>query len=105
MAGFKKGEPYHCERALLELPKSIGWYEKKLFGTKLDRFRAEAASMDGDKSTCASNFLNHTIPWFVEVLVQDGIYFIIDFPDHNLSRWLRVRPITESHSMQVCAIW
>lgn len=92
MAGFKKGEPYRLERGLLELPNSIAWYEKKLFGNRLTLFRAEAASAHGDKSTCASNFLNCIIPWFVEVLVQDGIYFIVDFPQHNVSRWLRVRP-------------
>jgi hypothetical protein len=92
MAGFnKKGEPYRCERGLVVLPFSIPWYEQKLFGTKLAQFRTEAASRDGDKSTCCSNFLNHLLPWFVEVLLQDGIYFILDFPDHNISHWLRVR--------------
>jgi hypothetical protein len=91
MAGFKKGEPYRLERGLVVLQHSLDWYERKLFGNKIATFRAEAAARVGDKSTCCSNFLNDIIPWFVEVLVQDGIYFIVDFPDHNVSRWLRVR--------------
>ena len=89
MAGFKKGEPYYLERGLVLLPYGIPWYEEKLFGNKLQVFREQAMSRDGDKSTCCTNFLNYIIPWFVEVLVQDGIYFIIDFPGHGISSWLR----------------
>jgi hypothetical protein len=90
MSGYLKDEPYRLQRGLIELPHSITWYEKALFGNKLERFRTEAASRVGDKSTCCSNFLKDTLPWFVEVLIQDGIYFIEDFPDHNISRWLIV---------------
>lgn len=90
MGGYLKGEPYRLERGLIELPHSIAWYEQALFGNKIQRFRAEAASRVGDKSSCCSNFLNETLPWFIEVLIQDGIYFIKDYPNHNIASWLRV---------------
>ena len=83
MSEFKDNEPYHLERGQVELPRPISWYEVQLFGDKISNWRAQAGSDDGDKSTCCSNFLNEIIPWFVEVLVHDGIFFIDDFRDHG----------------------
>jgi hypothetical protein len=31
------------------------------------------------------------LPWFVEVLVQDGAFFIHSFPNHPVSNLLKVR--------------
>jgi hypothetical protein len=31
------------------------------------------------------------LPWFVEVLVQDGAFFIHSFPNHPVSNFLKVR--------------
>jgi hypothetical protein len=42
----------------------------------------------GDKSDAAKNFLDVTIPFLASVVVQDGIYWIKEFPDHEVSRLL-----------------
>ena len=100
MAGFKNGEPYHLERGQVALPYAIGWYEQRLFGAKITNWPHDAERDDGDKSTCCSNFLNGIIPWFVEVLIQDGVFFIIEFQDHPLSHWLKVR-----NQIKVCTVF
>jgi hypothetical protein len=35
-------------------------------------------------------FLNLMLPWFVEVLVQDGAFFIHSFPNHPVTNFLKV---------------
>ena len=92
MAGFVRGEPYHCHRALIKLEHNIEWYLDKL----LPRYRAykkEYNDMFGDKSEMCFRFLFELLPWLVEVLVQDGIFFIRDFPHHCLSLYLKVSGI------------
>ena len=75
-AGFSKEEAYFVPRTLLTLPYTIEQYENFLFGDKLVQWRSEANSPQGDKTVCCDKFLNHIIPYLVEVLVTDGIYFI-----------------------------
>jgi hypothetical protein len=91
MAGHKKGDKkYFVPRTLIPLTSTvIDSYCHRLL-PNLRRWRAEARSVHGDKSTCCDTFLNHLIPYFVEVLVQDGIYFIKDFPNHSVSHLLKV---------------
>ena len=91
MAGFRKGEKsYFVPRTLIPLgPRGIDSYCDLLL-PNLKRWRREANGRFGDKSTCCDTFLNHLIPYFVEVLVQDGIYLINDFPDHPMSKLLKV---------------
>ena len=90
MSGAEKGEKtYFVPRALLPLAYSVEWYCRKLL-PDLAKWRREAKSPRGDKSTCCDKFLNEILPYFVEVLVQDGIYFVKDFPEHPMSRMLRV---------------
>jgi hypothetical protein len=90
MAGHKRGEAYFVPRTLIPLgPHGIDWCCDLLL-PKLQRWRREARSIQGDKSTCCQKFLNHLIPYFVEVLVQDGVYFIKEFPNHEVSHLLKV---------------
>jgi hypothetical protein len=49
---------------------------------------AESASRRGDKSNCATNFLFKILPYLINTVIQDGIYFIKDFPTHEFSRLL-----------------
>jgi hypothetical protein len=51
----------------------------------------QSQSANGDKSSCCRKFLFEIIPYLVEVLVQDGIFFIMDFPHHPMSHLLKVR--------------
>jgi hypothetical protein len=91
MAGHKKGEKsYFVPRTLIPLgPRTIDSYCDLLL-PNLKRWRRQANGRNGDKSTCCDTFLNHLIPYFVEVLVQDGIYLIKDFPNHPVSHMLKV---------------
>jgi hypothetical protein len=89
MAGFRKESPYFVARANLNLPKSVEWYCKKLLPA-LATWRQQAGSRRGDKSTLCDKFLNYLLPYFVEVLVQDGVYFVKDFPDHPMTQYLKV---------------
>jgi hypothetical protein len=89
MAGFRRDSPYFVARTLLELPNSIEWYCRQLL-PDLATWRQQAASRGGDKSTCCHKFLHYILPYLVEVLVQDGVFFIRDFPDHPMSMYLKV---------------
>jgi hypothetical protein len=90
MSGHDKGEKtYFVPRTQLPLANDVEWYCAKLL-PNLWRWRAEARGRQGDKSSCCSKFLHEIIPYFVEVLVQDGIFFTRDFPDHPMSQMLKV---------------
>ena len=39
-------------------------------------------------SICADKFLNYIIPYLIEVLVTEGIYFIWDYPNHVMAQYL-----------------
>jgi hypothetical protein len=56
-----------------------------------DRWLEESQSDIGDKTICADKFLNDILPYLVEVLVTDGIYFTQEFPDHVMSRYLLLK--------------
>jgi len=92
MAGFLKSQAYFLPRGLLKLPHPISWYEKKLLPF-LPEWRRQARSRGGDKSVCADKFLNEIIPFFIEVVIQDGIYFVRDFPEHEFSKHLCVSTV------------
>jgi hypothetical protein len=93
MAGFAKDEGYFIEREFLDPPFPI----RTLIDTLLpsySRWLLEAASPEGDKTTLCRKFLGEIIPYMVEVVVQDGIYFIKDFPEHVMSNYLKVRNVS-----------
>ena len=90
MAGFSKEDAYYVPRVTLEWENhSLSSLTKHVL-PNIDNWKTQSGSRNGDKSQCARTFLYKLLPWFVEVLVQDGIYFITDFPDHPLSAFLRV---------------
>ena len=90
MAGFSKEDVYFVPRATLHYENKSWSSLTKLLLPDIDLWRRQADSANGDKSACAITFLYELLPWFVEVLVQDGIYFIHDFPSHPLTRFLKV---------------
>ena len=91
MSGFPKTDVYFVRgRATLVHDRHSWGAITKLLLPKIDKWREESDSNGGDKSECAKTFLYEILPWLVEVLVQDGIYFTMDFPDHPLSHLLRV---------------
>ena len=89
MAGFKIKDEYFVPRSHLELPYDINWYMVR-FLPRIQIWRHQAASRDGDKSECCKNFLNGLLPYLVRVLIQDSIYFVNDFPNHEIARFIKV---------------
>jgi hypothetical protein len=63
----------YVARTLLELDENID-YCIDLLLPEYRRWKQEVESEFGDKSTCYCDvFLNHLIPYFVEVVLQDAI--------------------------------
>ncbi len=48
----------------------------------------QSASIRGDRSQCAMNFLYKILPYLVTTVIQNGIYFIKDFPNHYFTHLL-----------------
>lgn len=104
MAGFDIDDAYFVPRSMIELPHPVLWYVRKLL-PNYNNWKAEAASAIGDKSTFCAMFLDDLLPWLVEVVVQDGCYFARDFPDHVISKLLRMKiPAYDRFSLQ-CRRW
>ena len=92
MAGFKKKEDYNVMRATLDVPWSMEEICAFIF-PKLHTWKLQWQSPNGDKSQAADNFLNKILPYLALVVVQDGIYYLRDFPEHELTKLiLRVMP-------------
>jgi hypothetical protein len=88
-AGHRKGEKsYFVPRALLPIRKTVEWHCNVLL-PNLAVWKQQAAGRGGDKTSLCQKFLYDIIPYFVEVLVQDGVLFVKDFPDHEMSLYLR----------------
>ena len=72
MAGFAHDVTYRCTRGRIALPHPIAFYENK-FLPRLSDYRKQAKERHGDSSSCCDKFLNHILPWFVMVMVQDPV--------------------------------
>jgi hypothetical protein len=90
-AGFEKVEEWFVPEANLELPCAINQLEDHLL-PELKNWRNQSKGRYGDKSPCCKNFLEETIPFLVEVVVQCGVFFIKDFPGHPFSELLKQFP-------------
>jgi len=89
MAGFSQDESYFVPRTFVATPLPIEQLCHLLL-PNLAEWRIQAESPQGDKSTCCRHFLWDIVPFLVEILVQDGIFLIRDFPDHPMSSFLKV---------------
>ena len=87
-SGFRPGEEWFVPEANIEIPPPLLREWTKYLLPRIDTWRAERTGRHGDKSPCADNFLNETIPFLVEVIVQCGIYFILEFPTHEMAQLL-----------------
>ncbi len=56
---------------------------------KYNTWVAQVAAHKGDKSNCAKKFLFTILPYLVTTVIQNGIYFIEEFPQHPFSQLLR----------------
>ena len=89
MAGFKLDEPYFVPRTKIGLPHNIEICINKVLPT-YKQWKQQQQSPTGDKSECAEKFFSRLIPFLVEILLQDGIFLIHEFPDHPMTRHLVV---------------
>jgi Centromere DNA-binding protein complex CBF3 subunit, domain 2 len=94
MARFAKDEDYWVPRLFLEPPSNVNFTEHdllKCLWPKIDDWRAqqEGSNGDGAGNECAAfNFLWKVLPYFAQVIFQDGIYWLRDFPDNPATRLL-----------------
>jgi hypothetical protein len=87
MAGFKRTNDYFVPRMQVQLP--VEWDVESIIFPHLETWRLQAASPTGDQSDAASNFLNKMLLFIVRVIIQDGIFWLRDFPNHEISITLR----------------
>lgn len=90
MAGFRPDELYDVPRTLIVPPWSSEEMTRAIF-PEHDNWCTQAQGRDGDKSEACQDFLGRTIPFLAIVAVQDGIYFIHLFPNHEVSLMLKNR--------------
>jgi hypothetical protein len=91
---------YDEPQMLLKLPEGFTMNDLVLcFCPEIIRWHTEQCDPDtgdnlADRSgneSGARNFLHGVVPFFAKALFQDGIYWIHDFPDHEISRFLLAR--------------
>jgi hypothetical protein len=63
----------------------IPWYSQYVAQTKLE-------DGSGDTTRCCNTFLRNVLPYVVETVLQNGIFFIKDFPTHELTNLLLLLP-------------
>ena len=91
MAGFALDEPYFVPRTKIGLPADIDTCIMYVLGSKYQTWKEQQQAPTGDKSECAEKFFSRLIPFLVEILMQDGIFLIKEFPEHPMSQHLMVR--------------
>jgi hypothetical protein len=87
-SGFRPGEEWFMPEANIVITTEQLRDWGKHFLPNIKTWRQQIRCQGGDKTNCAKNFLNKTIPFLVEVVVQCGIYFILDFPTHEMAQRL-----------------
>lgn len=90
MSGFKFDEDYFVPRTQLAMFNGLSKEDITLLVfPMINEWREQVGTMDGDHGLAAQNFLYHVLPYLAAVVVQDGIYWIRDFPEHEATRLLR----------------
>lgn len=87
-SGYDKNDihSYNNPRTRLALPSNN--IENVVF-PQLPQWRLQQQSAKGDKRECTRHFLEEVLPFLAMVIVQDGIYWIKDYPNNEASRLLR----------------
>ena len=87
MSGHKKDDKYYVPRALLTLPWSDDQICQHIF-PKLALWQSQFRNPLGDHSKAAENMLFGLLPYLAKVVVQDRIYWVNLYPDHEVTRLL-----------------
>lgn len=82
LAGFlPRKEEYFVPRAMIQIPQALTLeYLASILFPDYNTWRCEIESEHGDKSKGANHFFYKLLPFFVQCIVQDGIYWIQKFP-------------------------
>jgi hypothetical protein len=97
LAGFNpldESEKYCVPRTKIEMPGGMTVEQvTSLLFPSIHRWREELQSSMGDKvrSQSAGHFLYKILPFFAEVCVQDGIYWVKEFPQNTATMLLLQR--------------
>lgn len=87
MAGFKSDDPYFVARTQIEPPFSAEEATTLCFPL-IGLWKEEQASPNGDKDKSAKNFLADVLPFLSRVILQDGPYWLRQYPGHPYTRAL-----------------
>ena len=87
MSGIKKDDVYYVPRTVLKLPWTPETVTTYIF-PKVHLWRTQFTAPNGDHSLAAQNFLDEALPYLAKVVVQDGIYWLRDYPSHEVSKLL-----------------
>jgi Centromere DNA-binding protein complex CBF3 subunit, domain 2 len=94
MSGFRKNDVRFVREEHIEItPEYLAVCTKYLL-PHYDRYLRERLSPTGDPSSCCTTFLTEVLPYFVEVAVQTGVYFTLEYRQHPFSRLLMVSTST-----------
>ena len=89
-AGFMKDEKYSVPRSKIGLPGNLSTEELTLILFPfIPRLRNELEQEDGDNCMASRHFLDVILPFFAEVIVQDGIYWLQKHPLNSGTRLLQ----------------
>jgi hypothetical protein len=81
--------PFHDLQGLRRSPnESLMGIATRLIFPKWPTWIQQRESQNGDQSKCSANFLYELLPWLAAIVIQDGIFWIVDFPGHEVSRLL-----------------
>ena len=86
MGRFKKKEAYYVPRVVLKIP-----YSREQLCSKLlpdwEKWKDQVNSPLGDSH--GDLLVNELLPFLLQVAVQDGIYWLVDFPNHPCTNILK----------------
>ena len=86
MGGFEKQEAYYVPRVVLKIP-----YSREQLCSKLlpdwEKWKDQVNSPLGDSH--GDLLVNELLPFLLQVAVQDGIYWLVDFPNHPCTNILK----------------
>jgi hypothetical protein len=88
MSGFDKDGPYNVPRTRISIGNTFGQNAVEIIFPQYHIWLQQCASSNGDKSVTAQNFLFETLPFLAKVVIQDGCYWIKQFPQHEASMLL-----------------
>ena len=89
LAGFHKRDIYTVPRTDITFEELTNTPIVELIFPNINIWKAQRDGIDGDKSVAARNFLDELLPFLARVVLQDGIFFMHDFPRHLVSQYLR----------------